>query len=151
MHAGLIVDVIDHEMDTVFARSYTHDINDDGFVLGTAIGGTIEIETFAEFDCTGFGCIGEFIPHIVLVVIEEFDFDTGGLAIGTFNGDIEIEALAAINADGFLDVTVAGLNDFKLGKSTLTIHTRSVPEASTLSALGIGLFGLGLLRRRRRA
>lgn len=150
--AGLIVDTIDHGMERVFYKHYSHNLNDDSspFVLGSAISATLEIETFKERDCNLHLCMDEWFPHIVLVVIEEFDFDTDGVTSGSFNSGLEMKALAALNADGFLKITLVSLNDFLIGVSTLTVHTSSVPEPGALSLLGAGLLGLGWMQRRRR-
>ncbi|MEW8442105.1 MAG: PEP-CTERM sorting domain-containing protein, partial [Candidatus Thiodiazotropha taylori] len=91
--------------------------------------------------------------ELILFVVEEFDFDTGGVTFGTsFVGDLEVNALGALNADGKLDVTIASLwGDFHVGNSVLSVVTSddptSVPEPSTLLLLSIGLLGLGAARR----
>ena len=155
-NAGLIVDVVEQyeKLNTGDFYSYTHDINDDGFVLGTAIAGTLEVEVFDDVRCFLFlGCGPDLAPEIALFVVEAFDFDTGGITFGTdFVGDLEVNALGELNADGMLEVTVVSLlGDFYVGNSYLTVETSMVAEPATVSLLGLGLLAAGALRRRRAA
>jgi len=127
--------------------SYTHDLTDaDGFDLGTVTSGTIEIEFSDNTDSAW---------EVILIVVEEFDFDTGGILISTaassFFGDLEINALTQINSVGELDITIySWWGDFTVGQSVLTLETNSVPEPGVLGMLGIGLLGLGVARRMRK-
>jgi len=45
-HAGLIVDTVEQNqyLYTSQSFSYTHDLNDDGFTLGSAISGTLSVD-----------------------------------------------------------------------------------------------------------
>ncbi len=142
--AGIITDTIDQKVKLGWLQSYsyTHDINDDGFDLGSAISGTLSVEIFDDND---------FFPEALVLTVEKFDFDTGGFSFGSaFFGDLEIKALTAINADGLLDVKVTSLlGDFYVGQSVLTVVTRDVPAPSALLLMGLGLMGLGASRLRK--
>ena len=113
--------------------------------MGSALSGTLEINVSDDPDFL------VFIPEVIVFVIEEFDFDTGGLTFGTaFAGDLEIGALAALNTDGLLEVTVQSVfGDFFVGDSTLTVVTADVPTPETLGLLGLGLLSLAFARRAR--
>ena len=143
-----IVDTFDvnTSLQTGDSVSYTHDLTDDNFDLGTATSGTIEIEFSDNTDADW---------EVILIVVEEFDFDTGGILISTaassFFGDLEINALTQINSVGELDITIySWWGDFTVGQSVLTLETNSVPEPGVLGMLGIGLLGLGVARRMRK-
>jgi len=141
--AGLIVNTVEQNEYVGFWKSYSyeHNLNDDGFVLGSALSGTLEINISD----------GNFWNK-TLFVVDELDGDTGGITwFGQgFESELEFEALASINSDGFLGVTVKSLfGDFWLGDSVLSVHTAEVPAPGILGLMGIGLLGLGLVRRRR--
>ncbi|MCF6282765.1 MAG: PEP-CTERM sorting domain-containing protein [Candidatus Polarisedimenticolaceae bacterium] len=121
--------------------SYTHNLNDDGFVLGSATSGTLSID-IADDDEGRYD-----FYEVIVFTVEEFDFDTGGWTFGTaFTGDLEINALAALNTDGYLDVTVSSLmGDFYVGDSVLEVDT--IPEPSTVLLLSVGLLGLAACRK----
>jgi len=136
--------------------SYTHDLTDDGFTPGSALRGNLEI----QFSDDGGQADGW---EIVLVAVEDFDFDTDGLIfpVDAFSTDLGVSALAQVNATGILDVSVYSLwGDFYVGKSVLTIDTgtgeqaierASVPEPTILALLGFGALGFGFARRTRRS
>jgi hypothetical protein len=142
--AGIITDTVEQyiKLCSCGSHSYTHNLNDDGFIPGSdsVVDGTLAVGVFDD---------GDFWPEFALFTVEAFDFDTGGLTFGSaFVGNLEVNALAAINSDGLLDVTVTSLfGDFYVGNSVLTVTTESVPVPSALILLSLGLMGLGGIRR----
>lgn len=123
---------------------------DDPFALGSAISANLEISISDDggwFD--GW--------ETILVQVENFDFDTGGVLFSASNfiNDLQVNALASLNADGILDVSITSvLGDFYVGNSILTVVTSdsaSVPEPSMLVLFGAGLLGLGLAKKQRKA
>lgn len=148
-NADVIVDTVEQHAYVNWwgHHEYTHDINDHDFVLGSAIGGTLEV--LLHDTAWSWG-------KAALFIVEDFDFDTGGLTFGSaFVGDLEVNALGELNHDGKLDVKVQSLyGKFWVGNSTLTVYTDAdaptpVPEPGTLLLLGAGMLGIGLSRRRR--
>ncbi len=126
------------------SHTYTHDITDQGFVPGSAISGSLQISIYDDardrFD---------FLPEVVLVIVDSFDFDSGGLTFGNFDNSLGIQALGSLNADGLLQVKVQSLiGDFRVGDSTLSVEVSEVPVPGTLGLLGAGLAALGLVRRK---
>ncbi|MEJ2394085.1 MAG: PEP-CTERM sorting domain-containing protein [Candidatus Thiodiazotropha sp.] len=145
--AGLITDTVvqSHYVDWWDSYGYTHNINDDGFVLGSAVSGTLTIDIWD--DRKGWE---EYIaPESLLFIVEAFDFDTGAFSFGTaFSGGLEVNALGALNADGLLDVTIQSVTgDFYVGNSVLSVVTADVPAPSALLLMGLGLVGLVAARR----
>ena len=143
-----IVDTIDQNvfLQTGDSYSYTHNLPDDGFDLGTATSGTIEIQFSDNTDADW---------EVILIVVDKFDFDTGGILISTaassFFGDLQVNALAQINSVGMLDITIySWWGDFSVGQSVLTVEVNSVPEPGVLGMLGLGLLGLGVARQMRK-
>jgi len=129
----------------------------------TALSGTISIEVYDDLPncpsgwagifCQGAEALQEGLsPEIVLFQIEDFDFDTGNIQLGlnTFAASLGVNALASINQDGKLSVTITSLgDDFIVGNSILTVQ--GVPEPETLGLMGFSLLGLAFLRRRQQA
>jgi hypothetical protein len=146
--AGMITDTVSQNAFVGWWKSYsyTHDLNDNGFVPGSAVGGSLAVQVS---DDGGRFDLGETI----LFTVEAFDFDTGGISWGSgFLGDLEVKALGALNADGLLDITVTSLwGDFYVGNSVLTVITQdaqSVPTPSVLLLMSLGLLGMGAVRRK---
>jgi len=156
-NALLIVDTVDQSafvgwFDTY---EYTHNLLDDGFIPGTATSGTIEI----QFSDDNKGWFENW--EVILVVVDTFDFDTGGLlfSASSFYNDLEVNALAKINDTGMLDITIGSLlGDFYVGQSVLSVEVNDVltaevsdiPEPSILAIFGLGLLGLGISHRIRK-
>lgn len=150
--AGIITDVVNvnAKLDLVpfnsnpFSKSWTHDITDNGFVFGTAESASLEI-AFKD-DSTNDGY------ELATVLVHFLDFEEAGLFVDpttTWVGNVGVSALAYLNSFGTLDVTVwSNWGDFKIGTSTLKVN---VPESSGLMLFGLGLLGLGVMRRKVRA
>jgi hypothetical protein len=144
--AATITDTISQDAYVTFfgSHTYTHDITDDGFVPGSAISGSLQISIYDDardrFD---------LLPELVLVIVDSFDFDSGGLTFGNFDNSLGVQALGSLNADGMLQVTVQSLwGDFRVGESILSVEVSEVPVPGTLGLLGAGLAALGLARRK---
>jgi hypothetical protein len=144
--AATITDTISQDAYVTFfgSHTYTHDITDDGFVPGSAISGSLQISIYDDardrFD---------LLPEFVLVIVDSFDFDSGGLTFGNFDNSLGVQALGSLNADGMLQVTVQSLwGDFRVGESILSVEVSEVPVPGTLGLLGAGLAALGLARRK---
>jgi hypothetical protein len=144
--AAPITDTISQDAYVTFfgSHTYTHDITDDGFVPGSAISGSLQISIYDDardrFD---------LLPELVLVIVDSFDFDSGGLTFGNFDNSLGVQALGSLNADGMLQVTVQSLwGDFRVGESILSVEVSEVPVPGTLGLLGAGLAALGLARRK---
>ena len=151
--AGLITDVesINKTVKATKSVSWTHNILEHGFILGNAQSASIVIELQDDKNDPWH------MPfEIALVQLGNFDVQDGGLANPTLAwfGNLGVSSLAKLNADGTLFVQVTStLGDFIVGKSTLNVVTKnvSVPESSSLMLFGLGLIGLGLMRRKARA
>ena len=117
---------------------------DDGFVSGSAISGSLQISIYDDAKDKW-----DFLPELVLVIVDSFDFDTGALTFGNFDNTLGVQALGSLNADGLLQVKVSSLwGDFRVGNSVLSVEVSEVPAPGTLGLLGAGLVALGLVRRK---
>ena len=144
--AATITDTISQDAYVTFfgSHTYTHDITDDGFVPGSAISGSLQISIYDDARDRL-----DFLPELVLVIVDSFDFDSGGLTFGAFDNSLGVQALGSLNADGMLQVTVQSLwGDFRVGESILSVEVSEVPVPGTLGLLGAGLAALGLVRRK---
>ncbi len=126
------------------SHTYTHNIIDNGFVPGSAISGSLQISIYDDAIDKW-----DFLPEVVLVIVDSFDFDSGALTFGNFDNSLGIQALGSLNADGLLQVTVQSVwGDFRVGTSVLSVEVSEVPAPGTLGLLGAGLAALGLVRRK---
>lgn len=150
--AGLITDIEDFGSNNLVANkasfSWTHNILDQGFVLGSAESASILI-AFRDDD--------DKQPENMHIF---FDLEKVSAADAkpTTNWfhNLQFSSLVQLNADGLLVVTVKSVvGDFFIDRSTLNVVTRdisvSVPESSSLLLFGLGLLGLGVMRRKTRA
>ena len=149
-HAVPIIDTIHQNVYVGWFSSYeyTHDlteVNDEPFTLGTAESGSIAVS---------FSDDGDRFWEVILIQIDQFDFDTGGIifSASSFYNELEVNALAQINSTGMLDITIRSLaGDFYVGQSVLTIETASMPEPGILGIASLGLLGIGAACRIRKA
>lgn len=145
--AGVITDTKEvNQLVNLFSpASWTHNILDNGFALGTAQSATlsVQLKDDSKFD----------LPELATIVIGYFDFKDGVAlynATSDWSGSLGISSIAKLNSTGALDVSVySTLGDFIVGNSTLTVKTSDVPEPGSLILLGLGLLGLGLARRQK--
>lgn len=152
--AGLITDVetVNTKLSMFQSVSWTHNILDQGFDLGSAQSATLTIEFRDDKDPW-------YAPfETALVKIGIFDIRDGGVVLNPtvdWSGALGLTSLIKLNADGTLLVKVTStLGDFLINKSTLNVVTKdvvSVPEPSSMILLGLGLLGLVIMRRKVRA
>lgn len=150
--AGIITDVevINKTVGFASSQTWTHNILDEGFELGSALSASLAIEFRDDKDPW-------YQPfETALIQIGRFDLQDGGISITptvTWTGALGFSSLIKLNADGTLKVKVTSvLGDFIIGNSILTVVTKDaevkVPEPSTIMLLSLGLLGLVAARRR---
>lgn len=154
-NAGLITDIVavDEYVGWFDHAKWTHDLNDNGFVLGSAQSATLSIQFW---DDGGRFDLGE----LATIIVGTIDFADGSWIynpVSDWNQTIGINSLASLNSNGLLNVKVwSDFGDFYVGNSTLDVTTRDeqpnpVPEPSTLGLIGFGLGALILARRKQAA
>lgn len=145
--AGVITDTqeVNKLVNILTPASWTHNILDNGFTLGTAQSATLTVQLKDDSKTDG--------AEVANIVVGFFDFEDGVAfynATSDWTGALGISSIASLNANGLLDVSVFSTwGDFIVGNSTLTVNTSDVPEPGSLILLGLGLFGLGLARRQK--
>lgn len=148
--AAVITDVVAvNELVTApQAASWTHNLNNTSFTLGSAQSATLSIE-FWDDENRFFRDGLEFAS----IIVGTIDFRDGSfiyVPTKDWMGSLGLNSLASLNTTGLLDVTVwSTLGDFYIGNSTLNVTTASVPEPGTVMLLLLGLLGLAAARKTR--
>lgn len=144
--------------------SWTHDINDDGFNLGSDVVNSAYLDfnfngedaptEFCGFICVFFGSSPTFIAdgyEGALIVIDVFDLEDGGsfeIDTGMLSLGVGLTGVLSLNSSGMLDVSVTRtFGDFSLADVTLYADV-TVSEPSILFTFFIGLMSLLAIRRK---
>lgn len=150
--AGTIVDVVDLNDQYIGSGqsiSWVHDLNDNGFILGSALSGILSIDLKDDSRTDG--------AELGWVTVEkewnfgDLFFNDDGYASVTldFGTQLSASSLLRLNQNGLLDVTLSSLyGDFRAVDSQLTVKTASVPEPGSLGLLAAGLLGIVAIRRK---
>jgi len=124
---------------------YTHDITDNGFVVGVDDATSYSL-SFNLYDDRDWDLeVALFSQPGYLIDSAFFNLT------GAEGGGWSLAGLWQLDTSGHLTVAISSLvGDFYLGDSTLTVHgyQNSVPEPGTLALFGAALLGFGLMRRK---
>jgi hypothetical protein len=135
----------DHLVTTWSPVIYTHDITDNGFVVGadTVSSYYLTLDLYDDNDRAGEIALFSDPGNWVAGVWSDLSGWEG--AKGTVFGRWLLEDT------GHLTVAISSLaGDFYLGSSTLTVKgNHTVPEPATLALFGAALLGFSLVRRKR--
>jgi hypothetical protein len=155
------VEVVDRHVslwknDSIFNPvTWTHDLSDTDFVLGTARSANLIIE-FSD-DASDLTFVSRELATIIVGVLDLQDDDLFYTPVTDWSRSLGVNSLVEMNAFGMLDVTIwSDFGDFYVGNSILEVTTAVIPKASTdisepaaILILGMGLAGLGMVRQRK--
>jgi len=146
--AKVIADVekVDSQVKWFDSVSWTHDLSDQDFTLGSAVSATLSIEFSDDYDKRY-----DFFPELATIVVGIIDFQDGAIIyspLGDWSGPLGLNSIAGLNSHAQLDVLVwSDWGDFYIGNSVLEVTT--VPEPAILLLMAMGLVGLGATRMKK--